>query len=257
MNSNVSSNENAPHVLPFSSLPQSFIPFPSSSDETSDYINLLRCSPIHQKPLDTQSRTLTRASQVELRHRRSLARLAQSPLVRKDAQRKLKPKDAGTSGRRLRTRKFDMQLLATVYRSVASRLARGRADGSHDTYGTQEDPEMDDIMEAQDRLFVERLCEAMVEFGYSPLPTVAPYAPHTELSDSPFLCDPLPSSSEFVSTMSPMSPEDFPVLTMPQLVATIMLRRRERARRAANRERSIPNGDVSKQRSSPLARDVR
>jgi hypothetical protein len=245
------------------SLPQNFIPFPSSSSpldsdiSDSDCTSLLRCTPRNSR----SSPRTTSISQVELRHhRRSIARLAQSPLLRKDS--KVKPKNlpppppssssitaTATAGRRPRPRKHDVQLLETVYRSVASRLARCRADTDQVV-----DSEMNDLMEAQDRLFVDRLCGAMVELGYPPLPMV--FASDQDLSsstDSPFLCDPLPS----LVSVTPISLADRTVLTMPQLVATIMLRRRERARKAASRERSahVRKGSMNP-KSSPLSRDV-
>jgi hypothetical protein len=249
-NKNVSCINN-PHQIPVTdlsnSLTQNIIPFPTSLDNESDYINLLRCPPINQNSPEPHPRTSPSASQVDLRHRRSQARLAQSPLSRKDAQKgtKSKSKDSGSgsSRRTARTRKQDLQLLETVYRSIAWRLASGRADEAQEIFNrSRVDPELNALMEAQDRLFVERLCEVMVELGYPPFTITA--------SDSPFLTEPLPSPSP---TRPLIWPDDSPVLTMPQLVATIMLRRRDRARKAARPERSSIWA-ASSPRGSPLAR---
>lgn len=336
-------------IIPF---PSSAIPFPistpsaqvSESDSSPDCLTLLR-SP----HLDVSSRhgeagtegpfrkdnparphhVRPRASQAELRHRRSQARIAQSTFRHPSASTGVSSADGthrkAASGKKRRcTRKrskdldTDLQHLELVYRSIAWRWRHDGMEGRiYDSPSSTTGGEgLQMVMEAQDKLLLKRLSDFLVERGCSPatygsmisssgpLEIISPegstalgLSDHTDhpsepelkhkssRSNSPpnFCSLPGLAVSHLLTPSQVAPPPPFPsgislsasppgshvglpptrILTIPQVVASLILRHRDRATqrvRASLSSCSIAVAAASpghgQRRSSPLALSV-
>ncbi|KAF9814364.1 hypothetical protein IEO21_05159 [Rhodonia placenta] len=149
----------------------------------------------------------------------------------------------------------DVQYLALVHRSIALRAR-------------MEDPR--DAFVAQDVALARRLWQTLVEHGLSPIPlgpaVSGPYMTamsEKEGSDVPETPPPSPTfESELAAVPCSPLPEPAtdtpPVLSMPQLVASLTLRYRERcssrSRSSSGKVDSVANEDKTRRPSSALAR---
>lgn len=205
------------NVVPFPTA--SSISFPvSESDCDSGSLALLRDDPIVTHPHPIRRRT----SQAELRRKRSHARLAQSTLQHPNIliNSSPKPRKRSGSGSRKGPKRVtaDLQFQAVVHRSVAWRLA-GRLqlelEAGSEAYQVGEEV-MDVDMDVQDKLLVKRIHSYLMKQG-------------VKLDSSVEIAPPL-SSSRSSPIPGTACPSD-KILSMPQLVAALILRHRDRSLR--------------------------
>jgi len=135
----------------------------------------------------------------------------------------------------------DAHFLATLHKSISRRLETRR----HTDFNSGRKHEVIRELELQDKILVDRLYEHLATLGSIHPPTPRP----TQVdSDSP-----LADESAFTSDLMT---SDIALLSMAQLVASLLLHRPEhkgrRQRKASRRGRSGPGADLS-QPSSPLA----
>jgi hypothetical protein len=152
----------------------------------------------------------------------------------------------------------DTQVLATIHRSILWMMMMGSdamdVDGEEDSKYSE--------LKAQDTLLVGRLTLYLNQQGWFQVPIEAISSLHAFLVHSPNSQSLQPSISPTpppVTTMAPETPTLAPILTMPQLVASLII---TRGCRPASRPISVPRKSASSAASraarprSPLSSEL-
>jgi hypothetical protein len=273
-------------LLPSTPDVRSVIPFPSTFpadasitdivmlDGTIDNMDPLSLPPGSFSPCN--GTTSPCSAQTRLRKRRSQAIATLSPPKGPRRDKKAKSKENNTSpdlATRKRSRKSwrqvaDLMFLATVHRSLVSRLCDSGA------YGVEGDPVDAQTLEGQDVLLARRIQKRLIDhYGCSLVLDGVPAAPHDNdasirLSSGQDFCrslhpkatqsPSLPSNTPPPRSSPPPTSDPIPsILTMPQLVASLMMRYNDRcgtrSRPSWRARRAELSSGRSIERKSPLS----
>ncbi|OBZ75784.1 hypothetical protein A0H81_04998 [Grifola frondosa] len=198
----------------------------------------------HEASVNSMSHSLNRVPHLRTRKEKSELR-SQGAAARRESM------SAGSAAphpkrtRRNRRSQMDGQFLAAVHRSIAWRMRRALV-GIEDAYT------------AQDALLVERLWRNLVNQGFQP----AQSEHELDLTAPPFSDDSSPPNPFCLPASPPQSmpvPSTPDLLTMPQLVASLTLRYKDRSStrpRSSSSVLKMIESAPAPRPSSPLARTV-